>query len=242
MVGTMNAAPKPRCLAAAVCLLSLSCATAGFAAQNKPSGRTEIDFARDVLPILEERCHACHGPSLVTANLRLDSKELAMKGGDSGAVILPGKGAGSLLIQRITGSKLGIRMPPTGALPEREIATLRGWIDQGAAWPAEEEAAMEPGRRRVGAAAGKLFTAIRADNLQVVGRMLGSGADIAVRDAFGDTPLMYAALYGGEECMRMLLDHGADVNGSNDAGATALMRAAGDAGKVRLLLEAGANG
>ena len=64
-------------------------------------------------------------------NLRLDSKRRAMKGGDSGPVIGPGKAGESLLIQRISGSKLGIRMPPTGALPSAEITALRDWIDQG---------------------------------------------------------------------------------------------------------------
>ncbi len=199
-----------------------------------------VDFARDVLPILEERCHACHGASLVTANLRLDRKNLAMKGGDSGPVIVAGKGEESLLIQRITGSKLGIRMPPTGALPELEIAVLRDWIDQGAPWPDEAGMPEEPGQRRVKATAAKLFAAIRANDLTSVGQMLGAGANLAVRDALGDTPLMYAALYGSEECVRMLLDHGADPNKSNDSGATALMRAAGSGDKAGLLLRAGA--
>ena len=199
-----------------------------------------VDFVRDILPILEDRCHACHGSSLVTANLRLDSKSGAMKGGDSGPVIVPGKAGESLLIQRISGSKLGIRMPPTGALPSAEITALRDWIDQGAPWSDEVEMPTEPGRRRVTAKAAELFDTIRAGDLKDFGKKLGAGADLTVRDAFGDTPLMYAALYAGEGALRMLLDHGADPNDSNDSGATALMRAAGDLGKVRLLLQAGA--
>lgn len=225
-----------------LCTVLLGLGGAVFATQPQiPSTRGEVvDFVRDVLPILEERCHACHGPALETASLRLDRKELAMKGGDSGPVIIPRKSVKSLLIQRLTDSKLGIRMPPTGALPEREIATLRAWIDQGAPWPDETESSQPPEHRRVSATSVKLFAAIRADDLEAVHRILDSGANLASRDDFGDTPLMYAALYAGEECLRMLLDHKADPNQANDRGATPLMRAAGDYGKVRILLHAGA--
>ena len=219
---------------------TLSLCAAVLSAHGEASAAGPVDFARDVLPILEDRCHACHGPVLVTANLRLDSKARAMKGGDSGAVIVPGQAEQSLLIQRITGSKQGIRMPPTGALPDGEIAVLRNWIDQGGPWPDEAEIAAEPGPRRVTAVAAELFDAIRASDLKRIGRQLGAGADIAVRDGFGDTALMYAASYAGQKALHILLDHGADPNESNDSGATALMRAAGDLGKVRLLLEAGA--
>ena len=206
-----------------------------------PATRGEaVDFARDVLPILEERCHACHGPALETASLRLDSRELAMKGGDSGLVIIPRKSVKSLLIQRLTDSKLGIRMPPTGALPEREIVTLRAWIDQGAQWPDETESSRPPEHRRVSAMGVKLFAAIRASDLEAVNRILDTGANLASRDEAGDTPLMHAALYAGEACLRMLLDHGADPNQANDQGATPLMWAAGDYEKVRILLHAGA--
>ena len=204
------------------------------------SAASAIEFARDVLPILEDRCHSCHGPSLATSNLRLDSKARAIQGGDSGPVIVPGKPEESLLIQRITDSKLGIRMPPTGALPDTEIAVLRAWINQGAPWPNEAGVSPDAGRRRVAAATAELLAAIRADDLKSLGKKLGAGVDLAVGDAYGDTPLMYAASYAGEEALRMLLDHGADPNDTNGSGATALMRAAGDPGKVRLLLHTGA--
>ena len=57
----------------------------------------------------------------------------------------------------------------------------------------------------------------------------------------GWTPLMYAALYGNVESIRLLLDRGALVNATNDAGGTALMYAVDDLAKTQLLLERGAD-
>src|SRR5579863_8836264 len=62
----------------------------------------------------------------------------------------------------------------------------------------------------------------------------------AVRDASGNSPLMYAAVLGSMESMRLLLDAGADPNVANNFDATPLMWCAGDAAKVRLLLTKGA--
>ena len=60
------------------------------------------------------------------------------------------------------------------------------------------------------------------------------------RDAAGNSALMHAAVYGDTSFMRVLLKNGADVNATNAAGATALMRASFDQSKVRLLLDQGA--
>src|SRR5262249_58944027 len=57
----------------------------------------------------------------------------------------------------------------------------------------------------------------------------------------GSTPLMYAALYGDADSVRLLLNHGADPNIRNDAGATVLMWAVEDPEKIRLLMRHGAS-
>jgi hypothetical protein len=78
----------------------------------------------------------CHGASLQTNGLRLDQKEAALKGGYSGASIVPGDSAASKLIERLTSEKEGFRMPPVGpALSAGQIAVLKAWIDAGAEWP-----------------------------------------------------------------------------------------------------------
>ncbi|MDZ4860093.1 MAG: PSD1 and planctomycete cytochrome C domain-containing protein [Candidatus Hydrogenedentes bacterium] len=96
-----------------------------------------VDFATDVLPILAERCYSCHGPEKQKNGLRLDMRDAAFTGGDSGAAITP-KDVGSLLIRLVTGADEKRVMPPTGErLAEAQIATLKAWIEEGAVWPDE---------------------------------------------------------------------------------------------------------
>ena len=54
----------------------------------------EIDFARDVQPVLAQSCVSCHGPKSQLGGLRLDAKTTAMAGGQSGKVIVAGKAGG----------------------------------------------------------------------------------------------------------------------------------------------------
>lgn len=94
-------------------------------------------FKTLVAPTLEARCVTCHGPSRQSGKLRLDSIEAIRKGGESGAVIVPGSASGSLLVRRIflpTSDKKA--MPPRGHAPpsHAEVAVLRWWIDQGASF------------------------------------------------------------------------------------------------------------
>ncbi|MCC6344416.1 MAG: PSD1 domain-containing protein [Bryobacterales bacterium] len=98
--------------------------------------QTEVDFTRQVEPLLRAKCYGCHGPAQQMSGLRLDEKAAALKGGYSGAVILPGKSAESKLILRVTGAPGVMAMPPgTKGLPEAEAELLRKWVDGGAKWP-----------------------------------------------------------------------------------------------------------
>ena len=100
-----------------------------------------VDYLRDVKPILEKRCYACHGVLKQKSGLRLDMGALVRAGGDSGPVIEPGNATESLLIERVTADDEADRMPPEGrALSRGEIAILRAWIDQGARSPSDERA------------------------------------------------------------------------------------------------------
>src|SRR6185369_12428857 len=82
---------------------------------------------------------------------------------------------------------------------------------------------------------------LRSGEIQKLRNALANGASVNARDAAGNTPLIFAAVYGDAACVRLLLERGADVNAANAAGATALMRAAFDYEKVRLLVERGAD-
>lgn len=101
-----------------------------------PSGH-KVDFATDIQPILAKNCFECHGSEKQKGGLRLDQKDAALKGGDTGPVLTPGKSADSLLIKVVTGTSDDIaRMPKKrDPLTNEQIGLLRAWIDQGADWP-----------------------------------------------------------------------------------------------------------
>ena len=86
-----------------------------------------------------------------------------------------------------------------------------------------------------------LFDAIRHNDVHAVSSLIAKGADVKATDDAGATPLMYAALYAGPECLNLLIDHGAEVNVANHYGATALMWAAGQTANVQLLVRRGAD-
>lgn len=117
------------------------------------SSRTPLAEARQfhttVLPILRDECFRCHGDK-ENGGLRLNTREAAMRGGDSESpAVIPGNVAESELIRRITSTDPDERMPP-GAKPLKaeQIAVLEAWVKSGATWPAPpvspEEVAAPP--------------------------------------------------------------------------------------------------
>jgi mono/diheme cytochrome c family protein len=95
-----------------------------------------VDFTADVRPIFQARCVSCHGAKKQRGGLRLDRKAPALRGGDSGPVLVPGRGADSPLVRRVAAPDGAGRMPPSGKrLSAAEVALLRAWLDRGAPWP-----------------------------------------------------------------------------------------------------------
>src|SRR5438034_6007525 len=95
-----------------------------------------VDFTKDIQPIFETSCYACHGSKLQMGGLRLDDKKTALAGGKSGAVIEPGKSAESTLYRRVAGIGEQPRMPMGGKpLDPAQLALIKNWIDSGAWWP-----------------------------------------------------------------------------------------------------------
>jgi len=84
------------------------------------------------------------------------------------------------------------------------------------------------------------YSTIRENNLAELKGLVEQKASANLADHHGITPLMYAAEVGSVDAMRLLIDHGADVNAQNDFGSTALMWSVPDPAKVRLLLDHGA--
>jgi formylglycine-generating enzyme required for sulfatase activity/mono/diheme cytochrome c family protein len=100
----------------------------------------KVDFHREIKPILEVHCLSCHGPEKPKAGLRLDTRENAMKGGDDGTSLVPGKPTESpLYTTTVLAADHEDAMPPKGPrLAKEETERLRLWIEQGADWPAGE--------------------------------------------------------------------------------------------------------
>ncbi len=105
----------------------------------------EIDFQRDIAPILEERCWYCHGEDEQESGLRLDRRPKMLRGGDSGlSAVVPGHPEKSYLIEAITHSDEDIAMPPDEEkLPAEEIELIKRWIKEGAVWPGQMDAVEE---------------------------------------------------------------------------------------------------
>jgi len=100
------------------------------------------DYAREVKPLLAQNCYRCHGASQQKGGLRLDTAAAALKGGEHGPAVSPGKGAESLLVRLVEGAHADIaRMPyKKPPLPDAQITLLKSWIDSGAKAPADEHA------------------------------------------------------------------------------------------------------
>ncbi|REJ64888.1 MAG: DUF1553 domain-containing protein [Planctomycetota bacterium] len=100
----------------------------------------DIDFNRDIRPLLSDNCYACHGPDEHhrEAGLRLDVKDSSFGELDSGeTAIVPGDVEASALYQRLITEDESERMPPTDhgkSLDAQQIALVRDWIEQGAPW------------------------------------------------------------------------------------------------------------
>jgi mono/diheme cytochrome c family protein len=73
-------------------------------AKLPPAASRSIDFGKDIQPIFEKQCYGCHGPKKQEAAFRLDQKDIALKGGELGPAIIPGK-ARKFAIQAVAGLK-----------------------------------------------------------------------------------------------------------------------------------------
>jgi hypothetical protein len=140
-----------------VCLLALPLAV--FADPNAAKERekapipAQVDFSRDILPVISSKCFHCHGPdeSHRAAKLRLDVRDEALKDRKGSIAIVPGDLKKSDLIARITTTDPDEVMPPPKEkkpLTTREIELFKKWIQQGAPY-AEHWAFVKPKRPAV---------------------------------------------------------------------------------------------
>ena len=133
----------PRSLSYWFIVAAVLAATSAVAAPPKPKLAKEgVDFfEKKVRPILVHNCYECHSGDAAKAkgHLLLDSAEGLHKGGDSGAVVMPGNADDSLLVQAIRYE--GLEMPPKGQLDEAAIQDIVDWVNMGAPDPRVGKAA-----------------------------------------------------------------------------------------------------
>ncbi|MEQ9406545.1 MAG: DUF1553 domain-containing protein [Fuerstiella sp.] len=103
----------------------------------KQSQQSEVDYFKDIRPLLEKRCYDCHQGEQAQGGLRLDDHTSVLKGGESDQpAIVPGRADAGELLSRITSQDEDIAMPPAGdPLSDNEITLLKRWISDGAVWP-----------------------------------------------------------------------------------------------------------
>jgi hypothetical protein len=105
-------------------LLLLLVTSVGLAADSTPP----------VVAVFERRCVSCHNATEKKGGLSLATAKEILAGGESGAILVPGKPAESLLLDYITGEKP--EMPKSGPpLTAQEVAAIRDWITSGAKLP-----------------------------------------------------------------------------------------------------------
>ena len=221
-----------------IMLFVMSATFAIGATKMPPAADRKVDFEKDIQPLLEQKCYACHGEGVQQSGLRLDRRQNALRGGDYGPVILLGNSAESKLIKRLVNGDGGLQMPPTGALSDEEIGVMRAWIDQGADFrnPVEDKPAAPIDPKLAG-----LIRAVRSHDVQAVTKQIADNPSLVnAHDQAGTTPLMHAAGFGNIAMMKLLMQHGADVNAGNKRKSTPLLWSLHDEAKVRLLLDRGA--
>lgn len=115
--------------------LSLALVLAGMV--SSVSAAPKVVFNRQIRPLLSDACFQCHGPDEAKrqGGLRLDVADAALKGGDSGAVLIPGRPEDSELWKRITSTDPQLMMPPPKSgkvLKPEQLTALKQWITEGA--------------------------------------------------------------------------------------------------------------
>ncbi|MBI2925093.1 MAG: DUF1553 domain-containing protein [Verrucomicrobia bacterium] len=128
---------QPKRPGALLCLASDLAVLLPIEAAQRVSPQTEREdfFEAHIRPVLTGTCFKCHGGEQVNHELRVDSREALLKGGESGPAVVPGDPERSLLIQAIRRTHADIKMPPKTKLADEVIGDFVTWVKDGAVWP-----------------------------------------------------------------------------------------------------------
>jgi mono/diheme cytochrome c family protein len=113
-------------------VFSLAWLAAPAAEPAKPEPKApQVEFARDVLPMLEAKCNRCHGARQRKGGVDLRNREAMLKGGVSGPALVPGDSGKSLIVELIHFNEMPPKKNKNRVTPE-ELKQLKAWIDAGA--------------------------------------------------------------------------------------------------------------
>ena len=139
----LQAVRSPRCnvmrrtalgaLLLPACALILGITADSFAAE--PDAASLEFFEKSVRPVLLKHCYECHAAGKASGGLALDTREGVLKGGESGAAVVPGNPKKSRLIEAIGYRNPDLQMPPQNRLSATEVAALEKWVALGAPDP-----------------------------------------------------------------------------------------------------------
>lgn len=133
---------------------AIPCANADDAVANPttPADRKGVEFfEQHIRPVLVEHCYSCHSSKAIRpkGQLLLDSRAGISKGGEGGAVIVPGHPAESRLLDAIRWSDLSLQMPPKQKLSAEQIQHFECWIQMGAPDPRDDTPTSAPSERAI---------------------------------------------------------------------------------------------
>lgn len=98
-----------------------------------------VDYLQQIRPIFRDHCYECHGPKKQESGLRLDKRQEALAGGNTGPAIVPGDTTSGLLLKFIQTEDPEQVMPPKGdRLTAKQIELIQQWIKNDAPWPEDE--------------------------------------------------------------------------------------------------------
>src|SRR3954467_1287707 len=100
-------------------------------------------FEKSIRPVLAQYCYECHSAEAkkIKGKLLLDSRQGVLKGGENGAILVPGDVEASRLIVAIRWTDPELKMPPKQKLSAQQIANFEQWVRMGAPDPRDETAA-----------------------------------------------------------------------------------------------------
>ena len=125
------------------CLCMFLAASVFVAVPALVAQQATVSDGAEIQRILKTNCQPCHNETTRSSGLALTSADAILTGGNRGPAIKPGSPDESLLVRAVEQSS-ELKMPPGRKLQQEQIASIRRWIELGAAWPKDEATASRP--------------------------------------------------------------------------------------------------